>query len=96
MADHDPEAAAGIRRRLEKSLADGNCRFNPDEDLVGDIIEAIAARKAKFGEAYCPCRRLSGDPGKDREIICPCVHREREIATDGYCHCRLFVRKEGS
>ena len=87
------ETVAEIRGRLEKFLEGKNFRFNPDESLVEDLIEALAAKKAKFGEAYCPCRRLSGDRDKDKDIICPCVHQEQEIVTDGHWHCRLFVKE---
>ncbi|MDR1536160.1 MAG: hypothetical protein LBU64_13910 [Planctomycetota bacterium] len=92
----DGEGAAGIRRRLERFLIGKSYGFNPDAELVDDILAAMAARRKKFGEEYCPCRRVTGDREADKAIICPCVHHQREIAERGHCHCRLFVGKKAS
>lgn len=54
------------------------------------VIRGLARNYIRHGERYCPCRIRSGDTEKDREIICPCVYHEEEIATRGHCHCNLF------
>ncbi|MDR2390940.1 MAG: ferredoxin:thioredoxin reductase [Planctomycetota bacterium] len=82
-----------IRQRLENYLKGKPYRFNPDGQDVDAVLNGLAMRKQKFGEEYCPCRRLSGDAEKDRDIICPCVFHETEIAEDGHCQCHLFVKK---
>lgn len=88
----DSEQAEAIRRRLEKYLVGKAFYFNPDPDIVDSIIKAMVKRREKFGEDYCPCRRVTGDKEKDAVIICPCVYHEQEVDEQGHCHCNLFTR----
>lgn len=81
-----------IRSRLESYLTGKPFYFNPDPEIVGTILRAMAKRWEKFGDDYCPCRRVTGDKEKDKDIICPCVYHVEEIARDGHCHCHLFTR----
>jgi ferredoxin-thioredoxin reductase catalytic subunit len=67
--------------------------LNVDEKQLDAVLRGLARNKERFGEAYCPCRLRSGDPEKDRIIICPCVYHEEEIEEQGVCHCRLFFKK---
>lgn len=69
--------------------------LNPDDRQLAAVIRGLVRNRLKHGEKYCPCRIRSGDPAKDRLIICPCVHQEEEIASEGHCHCNLFFRQEG-
>lgn len=91
MDQSDRDKIDPIRARLEKYLNGKTFYFNPDPNIVDSVLLAMAKRKEKFGEEYCPCRRVSGDKEKDSAIICPCVYHEEEVARDGYCHCRLFT-----
>lgn len=85
------ERTEAIRKRLEEYLTGKDFYFNPDPEMVDSILHAMAKRWERYGEDYCPCRRVSGDKEKDALIICPCVYHEDEIKKDGYCHCRLFT-----
>ncbi len=67
-------------------------QLNPNKKIVDGIVTGLAMNKIRFGEPYCPCRVRSGDPEKDKLIICPCAWHEEEIKRDGKCHCGLFVR----
>ncbi|MDR3077860.1 MAG: ferredoxin:thioredoxin reductase [Planctomycetota bacterium] len=96
MGDQDDNGVREVRRRLERHLEGKPFRFNPDSRLVDSILAALVARRKRFGQEYCPCRMVTGDPGRDRDIVCPCVHHEKELAGQGYCHCRLFVRVLGT
>ena len=69
----------------EKGLA-----LNPDDRQFQAVIRGLVRNRLKHGERYCPCRIRSGDPGKDRLIICPCAYHENEIEGEGHCHCNLF------
>ena len=80
-----------IRERLEKAVQGKPYYFNPDPDVVESILSALKMRKDKFGEEYCPCRRVTGDKEQDASIICPCIYVEDEVAEQGHCHCRLFT-----
>ncbi|MCC8181256.1 MAG: ferredoxin:thioredoxin reductase [Planctomycetes bacterium] len=86
------ESAANIRARLENYLIGKPFTFNPEPGVADMIIKAMAKKRAKFGEDYCPCRMVTGDAEKDRDIICPCVYHIAEIEEDGHCHCRLFSK----
>lgn len=88
----ESEQAGAIRQRLEKYLVGKAFYFNPDPDIVDTIIKAMVKRREKFGEDYCPCRRVTGDREKDAAIICPCVYHEQEVDEQGHCHCNLFTR----
>jgi len=66
--------------------------LNPDQRKLEIVIRGLARNQRKFGERYCPCRLRSGDPEKDRDIICPCIFHADEIAQDGSCHCQLYFR----
>ena len=41
----------------------------------------------------CPCRLAAGDREWDRDIICPCVYREPDVAEYGSCYCNLYVSR---
>ena len=69
----------------EKGLA-----LNTDDRQFTAVIRGLVRNRLKHGERYCPCRIRSGDPEKDRLIICPCAYHEDEIEGEGHCHCNLF------
>ena len=68
-------------------------KLNPDERALKAIVTAILKKQKKEGANYCPCRVMTGDVEKDKEIICPCVFHEDEVKTKGNCLCRLFFKK---
>jgi len=76
-----------------KKYADGNgFRLNPDSKTVERIVNGIFMNEEKHGEKYCPCRRVAGNKKEDAQKICPCVWHKDEIAKDGHCFCKLFVK----
>lgn len=85
-----------IRARLERYIQRSGLRFNPNSEIVGQIISGLAQRQAKHGRAYCPCRVLEGDPKIDLKKVCPCAWHRDEIVQDGACHCQLFVGGPGA
>ena len=64
--------------------------LNTDDRQFTAVIRGLVRNRLKHGERYCPCRIRSGDPEKDRLIICPCAYHEDEIEGEGHCHCNLF------
>jgi len=85
------EILSWIRRYAEeKGLA-----LNPDDRQFRAVVRGLVRNRLRHGERYCPCRIRSGDPEKDRLIICPCTYHEEEIAGEGHCHCNLFFRPGG-
>ena len=79
-------------KKYEEYASENGFKLNPDKKIVENIIKSLIEREKKFGERYCPCRRITGDREEDKKIICPCIYHKEEIKRDGYCHCRLFVR----
>ena len=84
--------AAELRARIAGCLEGKPFRLNPDQETVDSLVEAMVMRRQKKGDYYCPCRVVTDDAENNRKIVCPCVFHEDEIAADGYCKCRLFVK----
>lgn len=68
--------------------------FNPDQQQVHDVLEGVLANKERYGYGSCPCRLATAQRERDREIICPCVFRDDDVADYGSCYCRLYVSRE--
>ena len=68
--------------------------FSDDNERVMELLEALLVNKERYGYMACPCRLASGDRENDRDIICPCVYREPDVAEFGSCYCNLYVSKE--
>ena len=81
-----------ILRKVENYAREKGIKLNPDRKIVEILIKGLVRNKLKFGEAYCPCRVVTGDPEKDKLIICPCAYHEEELKKYGKCHCGLFVK----
>jgi len=79
-------------KEYEEYAKEKGFKLNPDKKIVENLIKAMLKRKESFGERYCPCRRITGDKQKDKEIICPCVSHLEEIKKEGCCHCLLFFK----
>jgi ferredoxin-thioredoxin reductase catalytic subunit len=88
------ELKAKIRAQLEEYSRTTGYRLNPDPEVVERLITALARRAQRLGQPYCPCRVTTGDPEKDKAIVCPCVYQKEEIARQGICHCHLFCSPE--
>ena len=65
--------------------------FNPDSDYTMPLLEALITNMERYGYMACPCRLASGDFDADRDIVCPCVYREPDVAEFGACYCALYV-----
>jgi len=68
--------------------------FNKDRERVDELLEALIVNKERYGYMACPCRLAGGDRENDRDIICPCVYREPDMAEYGSCYCNLYVSRE--
>jgi len=86
--------AQELYERLKKVQEPKGYYFNDDRERVFDLLEALLVNKDRYGYMVCPCRLASGDREKDRDIICPCVYREADVAEYGSCYCNLYVSKE--
>ncbi len=68
--------------------------FNKDRERTLDLLEALLINKERYGYMGCPCRLLSGDREKDKDILCPCAYREPDVKAYGSCYCNLYVTEE--
>lgn len=68
-------------------------KLNPDEKSLERIMQGLLRNQEKYGQKYCPCRRVTGDKENDKKIICPCIYHKDEVAKDGNCLCRLFFKR---
>lgn len=87
-----------MEKKFEEVLKDSETyakkngfKLNPNKKAVETIINGLIKREKEFGERYCPCRRVDGNPEADKNIICPCIYHKTEIKESGHCHCFLFV-----
>ena len=67
--------------------------FNRDRETVMELLTALLVNKERYGYMACPCRLASGDRDRDKDIVCPCVYREPDVAEYGSCYCSLYVSK---
>jgi ferredoxin-thioredoxin reductase catalytic subunit len=67
--------------------------FNQDKARVFDLLEGLLTNKSRYGYMCCPCRLAAEDREQDRDIICPCVYREADVAEYGSCYCNLYVSR---
>ena len=91
MSDQDPTTEEEMHAWAEREAEISGLRLNPDKRQLRTVLKGLARNRERFGAAYCPCRIRSGEPEKDAAIVCPCVHRDEEVAAEGRCHCNLFL-----
>lgn len=68
--------------------------FNRDKARVFQLLQGLLENKGRYGYMCCPCRLAAEDREWDRDIICPCVYREPDVAEFGSCYCNLYVSRE--
>ena len=68
--------------------------FNKDKARVFRMLQGLLENKERYGYMCCPCRLAAEDREWDRDIICPCVYREPDVAEYGSCYCNLYVSQE--
>ncbi|ABK16049.1 conserved hypothetical protein [Syntrophobacter fumaroxidans MPOB] len=79
---------------LERAQEAKGYYFNKDRKKVLELLESLLINRERYGYMACPCRLASEDRERDRDIICPCVYREPDVAEFGSCYCNLYVSRE--
>jgi ferredoxin-thioredoxin reductase catalytic chain len=82
-----------LHDRLKKMQEPRGYFFNRDKALVMELIEGLLTNKERYGYMCCPCRLASGDREKDKDIICPCDYRVKDVEEYGSCYCALYVSR---
>lgn len=82
-----------IRKLVAKYCEKSGTTTHPDADVTEAVVKGLAHHLDTLGKPLCPCRFY---PDKQEEA----THRTWICACDDmqiykYCHCLLFVNKEG-
>jgi ferredoxin-thioredoxin reductase catalytic chain len=85
--------AENLYEFLKKSQEEKGYFFNKDKKRVFELLEGLLVNKDRYGYMSCPCRLAAADREWDKDIICPCVYREPDVAEYGSCFCNLYVSK---
>jgi ferredoxin-thioredoxin reductase catalytic chain len=85
--------AEQLYEQLKKIQEPKGFYFSKDRGRVFDLLESLLINKERYGYMVCPCRLASGDRETDKDIICPCVYRQPDVAEFGSCYCNLYVSK---
>ena len=88
-----PEEIEEIIKSYQMYAEKNGFKLNPDREVVERLIKGMLENEKKFGDRYCPCRRVTGNPEEDKPKICPCQWHREEIGKNGHCLCGLFVRQ---
>lgn len=80
--------------KLKKDAAAGGYTLNPDEEFVADLTAGMLSNDDRYGIESCPCRLFEGSAEDNRDIICPCVYRDDDLAEYGACFCALYIAKD--
>jgi ferredoxin-thioredoxin reductase catalytic subunit len=79
---------------LKKTQEPKGYFFHKDKKRVFLLLEGLLENRNSYGYMCCPCRLAANDRNHDRDIICPCLYREPDVAEYGSCYCSLYVSKE--
>jgi len=89
---NDNEKIEEIIREYEEYAKKNGFSLNPNKKVVEGIVKSLLEREKRFGQRYCPCRKITGNFEEDKKIICPCEFHRQEIKRNGHCLCELFVK----
>jgi ferredoxin-thioredoxin reductase catalytic subunit len=81
-----------IIQEYQKYAQKQGFKLNPNQKIRERIIKGLLEREKKFGQRYCPCRKITGNKKEDEKIICPCSFHLQEIKEKGHCLCFLFLK----
>ena len=94
MADQPSEQSLKKMRNFVDKYCEKSGTFtHPVEGIAEEVIQGLARYTDELGRPLCPCRFY---PDKNEEVkhrtwICACD----DMQIYKYCHCLLFVDKEG-
>lgn len=77
----------------QKYADENRFKLNPNQEVVGRLIKGLLENEKKYGQRYCPCRRVTGNKEEDKSKICPCIWHRKEIEEQGHCFCGLFFKE---
>lgn len=83
-----------VRRFVEKAAGHYGWELTAEEDHLRNLCQGLLTNYRRYGFYSCPCRDSWGDPGKDKDIACPCTYSHEDIREYGQCYCGLFLSRD--
>lgn len=82
-----------IRKFVEKYCEKSGTTTHPASDVTEAVVKGLAHHLDTLGKPLCPCRFYPDkkEEATHRTWICACD----DMQIYKYCHCLLFVNKEG-
>jgi ferredoxin-thioredoxin reductase catalytic chain len=82
-----------IRKFVEKYCEKSGTTTHPDPEVTEAVVQGLAYHLDTLGKPLCPCRFYPDkkEEATHRTWICACD----DMQIYKYCHCLLFVNKEG-
>ena len=86
-------AIAKLRNFVQKYCDKSGTSVHPDPEVTEAVVLGLAQNADSIGRPLCPCRFYPDKQAeaKNRTWICACD----DMQIYKYCHCLLFVNKEG-
>lgn len=93
MSQPSEKSSALISNYVKKNCARTGLNLHPMEDVANAVTTGLAMHLDELKRPLCPCRFYPDkkEAVKEREWLCPCS----DMKNYKYCHCMLFVNKEG-
>jgi ferredoxin-thioredoxin reductase catalytic chain len=87
------QSLARIRKFVEKYCEKSGSFTHPDPEVTEAVVLGLAHHMDTLGKPLCPCRFYPDkkEEATHRTWICACD----DMQIYKYCHCLLFVNKEG-
>jgi ferredoxin-thioredoxin reductase catalytic chain len=82
-----------MRNFVQKYCEKSGTSTHPDPEVTEAVVLGLAHHSDTLGKPLCPCRFYPNkvEEAKHRTWICACD----DMQIYKYCHCLLFVNKEG-
>ncbi|MBN2722695.1 MAG: ferredoxin:glutaredoxin reductase [Deltaproteobacteria bacterium] len=91
---NSPDTIESYKKKLIEETSKTVYSLTDDEELLNDLVDGMIINENRYGYPSCPCRMANGDLNTDRDIICPCVYRDSDLAQFGMCYCGLYQTEE--
>ncbi len=87
------------RQFTDKVCEEHGFVYNPEDDVNESIQMGLTRNKLIYDKRYCPCFMVIGETQEEKDKadnrLCPCTPAlEKEIPSQGHCHCGIFCTKE--
>jgi ferredoxin-thioredoxin reductase catalytic chain len=79
------------RQRVERIAKRKGYVLNANGNWLTEVLTLMTNNFRLYRKYICPCKQQF-PPDPDKDIVCPCPTLDKEVAQNGFCHCRLFFK----